>query len=151
MSTVIEEIAGLVSSKIDTIKTMIDIVKLETRLAGLSVYPLIINVCMLFVVLITLWLSIMGTVFYFINAFVHNPFISILCVLSLNVLSLLGLLKYLSFNLKKMGFEKTRQYILKMRVNHHANHEEAPEYNSAQVRKKITESTKHRKKPQKIS
>lgn len=148
--TVIEEIESLVSSKIGAIKTMIDIVKLETRLAGLSIYPLILNVCMLFVVLITVWLSLMGTTFFILDSFVHNPIISILGVLGLNVLLLLGLLKYLSFNLRKMGFEKTREYILKMRVNNHANHTKAPEHDSGKTGKSIAASAKRRKKTQEL-
>ena len=107
----IEQIEGLVSNKIATLKTIFSIVKLEARLAGLSIFPLLLNVCMLFVILITLWLSIMFLIGYcavlFLGTFLSAGFL----ILFLNLSLLLGLLKYLKYNLNNMSFEKTRAYL----------------------------------------
>ena len=115
-----EEIEGLVSNKIGIMKTMISIVKLETRLAGLSVYPLILNICAVLIVSMGIWLTSMVLIGHSISVWSGNISLGITAVLSLNILMLLGLLKYMSFNIKNMGFEKTRAYLLKMRVTDHA-------------------------------
>lgn len=107
---VLEEIEGLVSSKLKLIKTIVSLIKLESRLAGLSIYPLILNICMLFVILITVWLSSMCLMGYLILLVSDNPLLPVFFVLLLNLMILLGLLKYLSFNLKSMSFERTRAY-----------------------------------------
>ena len=116
---ILEEIDGLVSNKIGVIKTIISIFKLETRLAGLSVYPLLLNVCMLLIVLIAIWFSCMLLLGYFTLSIVDNIIIAISSVLFLNVLLFVGLLKYLTFNLQKMSFEKTREFISRRENGHH--------------------------------
>ena len=106
-----EQIEGLVSNKLATLKTMHSIFKLEARLAGLSVYPLLLNLCMLFVVLITLWLSVMLLIGYFILLCFGSLLLAFIFISVLNLGLLFGLLKYLSFNLRNMSFEKTRTYL----------------------------------------
>jgi len=110
---ILEEIEGLVSSKICVIKTIISIIKLETRLAGLSIYPLLLNICMLLVVLIAMWGSTMLLLGYLVIFVSDSNLLAIISILLLNSGLFLGLLKYLMFNLKKMSFEKTREYIAK--------------------------------------
>lgn len=106
---VLDEIEGLVSSKLDIIKSFFTMFKLEARLAKLSVFPLIFNICLLFIILFTLWLSIMISIGYFV--LVNMNFIwGITAVLLINLGLLIGSLKYLSFNLNNMSFVKTREY-----------------------------------------
>ena len=107
----LKQAEALISAKLSVIKTMFSVFRLEAKLAGLSVFPLVLNVCMLFVVLITLWLSTMLLAGYFVLLKTHNIPVSLGLVLLLNLLLLLGLLKYLSINLKNMSFVKTREYL----------------------------------------
>lgn len=107
----IDELEGYISGQFNWIKTFLSLVKLEAKLAGLTVIPLLINLFMLFIVLITLWLGIMLLLGYgFLVILNHNYWLSITFIILLNVITLGCLLKYLAFNVKAMSFEKTRNY-----------------------------------------
>ena len=134
---ILEEIKGLISSKIGVIKTVFAIIKLETRLAGLSVYPLLLNVCMLFVVLMLLCFSCLLWLGYFIIFMVGNIHIAIGSIIFVNVVLLVGLFKYLMFNLQKMSFEKTRAFISK-KESDHDEQEEKNNYKNSNDGKNIT-------------
>ena len=110
---VLEELSGLVSSKIEVMKTIFSIFKLEARLAGLSIFPILITMCLLLALLVIIWFSAMVLLGSLILMTWSDIFIAINSVLFLNVLLFLGLLKYLSFNLKQMSFAKTRELITK--------------------------------------
>lgn len=102
---------GLASNKLEEMKSFISMIKLEAKLAGLSVFPLIVNVCMLFVILITIWLTAMCMLGFAVIWAYDSTIIGLASVLLFNTI-LLGLLFiYLNFNLKKMSFEKTRKYL----------------------------------------
>lgn len=107
---VIEDIGGLVSNKIEVFKTIYAIVKLETRLAGLSILPIILNTVMILVVVMTLWSSMMILVGHSLVQFFSSFVAGVLGVMCLNLMLVFGLIQYLSFNLKNMSFEKTRAY-----------------------------------------
>ncbi len=123
---VFKQLEALVAAKISVIKTVYSLIRLEARLAGLSVFPLVLNICMLLVVLITVWLTAMLLAGYFVYLALgywglgaSNRFLfSILFVLLCNVGCLLGLVKYLSFNLNNMSFQKTRRYFSRKSVEH---------------------------------
>lgn len=117
--SVIKDVEGFVLSKIETVKTLFSLLSLEATLARLSVYPLLINLCMLFVVLITLWSSLMIFIAYMAVLKLNNPLIAIALVIVLNLSLLLGLLRCLSTNLANMSFEKTREYFAKTESNPH--------------------------------
>ncbi len=112
-----EEIEGLVSSKWSALLSLISLIKLEATLAGLSIFPLLLNVLMLLVVLLTVWLSTMVMVGYGIIQAYNSGIIATLAVLLLNGLLLGILLKYLLFNLKQMSFEKTRLHLARHKEN----------------------------------
>ncbi|WP_058388934.1 hypothetical protein [Legionella oakridgensis] len=116
---IVDELLGLVSSKLEMIKTIIAIMKLETRLARLSVFPLLLNLCMLFVVLITLWWTAMCMLGYSVHLLYNNTIIAISSVLFLNLIVFILLLKYLQFNVKNMGFTKTREILFQHKDGHH--------------------------------
>lgn len=111
MTKFFEQIEGLINSKISVFKTLFSIFKLEARLAGLSVYPLLLNVCLLFVILITLWLSIMLVIGCCAMLFLHTILQATFFIILLNLILFFILLKYLTFNLSNMSFEKTRAYL----------------------------------------
>jgi hypothetical protein len=108
MIKIFEEVEGFVSNKLSSIKTTFSIFKLEARLAGLSVFPLLLNMCMLFVVLITLWLSTMTLIGYFCALFGGTFLSAVFLIFILNLGLFFGLIKYLTYNLDNMSFKKTR-------------------------------------------
>ncbi len=105
-----KQVEHFVSARLAVIKTLFTLVQLEARLAALSVFPLLVNLCLLFIVLITLWLSTFVLVGYGTFLATHNIPLSLVVPFLINLLFLLGLTKYLLFNLKSMSFEKTRLY-----------------------------------------
>ncbi|MCR9191216.1 MAG: hypothetical protein NXI01_00960 [Gammaproteobacteria bacterium] len=120
--------------------------KLETKLAGLSIYPLLLNLCFLFVIMITTWLSTMLFLGHGMVLWTHNIVASIGCMLILNLFLMFGMLKYLAYNLKNMSFEKTRAHLLHMRAK---QHDERPLENHSKLsrpRKKVAKSPTKSKK-----
>jgi predicted membrane protein len=106
----LEETEGYVSDKLGVIKKLLSLMKMEAQLAGLSVYPLLVNLCALFIVFITVWFLAMFLIGYGISLVLGNLVWAVFCVFLLNLACLLGLLKYLAFNLRNMSFAKTRNY-----------------------------------------
>ncbi|MBI2785313.1 MAG: hypothetical protein HYX60_02980 [Legionella longbeachae] len=105
-----KQLESLVTAKIDVVKSICSIIKLEAKLAGLSIFPLLLNICMLLVVLISVWLTTTLLLGYLIFLTSNHLLLSIGFVLLLNIGLLFALLKYLSFNLKSMSFQKTREF-----------------------------------------
>jgi hypothetical protein len=108
---ILKQAETLVSAKLAVIKTLFTMIRLEARLAGLSVFPLLVNICMVFVILMTVWLLtslLMGYGIFLVAH--HNILLSLFLVFLINLGVLLGLIKYLAFNIKNMSFEKTRAY-----------------------------------------
>lgn len=144
--SVIEEIEGYVSSKVKGIKTLFLMISLEAKLARLSIFPLIINVCMLFVVLITLWSSLMLLIGYFTILTFNNYFMAIGIIVLLNLALLFGLLKYLTYNLSNMSFEKTREYFSERERNEQNKLEKTANCSDSNSGEQVTLSTKSRDK-----
>ncbi|WP_019217440.1 hypothetical protein [Legionella tunisiensis] len=103
---IIEHVEGLVSGKIRIIKLVTRIIKLEAKLAGLSIYPLLLNVCLLLITLTTLWLSAMLLLGYLFTQLFGNTFLGIFIVLLFNLGFSFLLANYLRSNLEKMSFKK---------------------------------------------
>ena len=112
------EIEGYVSGQFNLIKNLLSLVKLQAKLAGLTIVPLIVNLFMIFIIIITLWLSLMSLLGYVIIVTLNNYWLAIGCIVLINLLMLSALIKYLTLNLKAMSFEKTRNYL-----NHRENNE----------------------------
>lgn len=108
MIKLIEHIEGLVSSKLSLLQTLFSLFKLEAKLAGMTVYPLLLNLCLLFIVLITAWLSGMVLIGYVSVFFLGTTILGISFVLLLNLCIFWLLLVYFRYNLNNMSFEKTR-------------------------------------------
>lgn len=111
--SIFEHLEGFISGNVNLAKSCLSLIKLETRLAGLSIYPLILNVCMLLVVLSTLWLTATAFMIYGAALLMGNLALAFISVLLLNLVLLGILMKYLMFNLRKMSFEKTRELFSK--------------------------------------
>jgi hypothetical protein len=108
-----ENIEGFASDCLSLVKTIVSIFKLEAKLARLSIFPLILNLCMLFIIAITVWLSSMFILGYYSALTFNSIIIAAAIVLLINLLSLVLLIQYLKFNLRNLSFEKTRAYFSK--------------------------------------
>lgn len=106
-----EDIEGFVSGKLAIIQTVFSIIKLETRLAGLSVFPLLINICLLLIVLSTAWITLMCLLGYGLFILLSSTFSAFFGVFLVHLLLLFGLFRYLIFNIRNLSFEKTRAYL----------------------------------------
>ena len=106
----LKQVEHLVSAKLAVIKTLLELVRLEVRLAGLSVFPLLLSLCLVLVVLMTAWLSLSLLMGYGILMACHNILLSLGGVFLINLGIVLCLFRSLAFNLKNMSFEKTRSY-----------------------------------------
>ncbi len=107
---IFDELFGLVSSKVNIFKTLMVLLKLEARLAGMSVFPLLVNICLLFVIFISTWILTIILIGFGIYQFYPNAWVALGSVFGFNLIVLGILVKYLLFNLKKMTFEKTRKF-----------------------------------------
>jgi len=117
--SVLEQVEGLVSAKLSVIKNLLTLVRLEARLAGLSIFPLLLNLCLLIIIISTVWLSTMVLLGVGLFSVLNNALLSISVVLLLNLGLLFGLLKYLTYNLKNLSFEKTRAYFSNKESTHY--------------------------------
>ncbi len=107
----ITEMEGLVTQQLNVIKTGLSLTRMEAKLAVMSIYPLIITICMLMVILMGSWISIMGLIGYGLFRAFNDPLMALSGVLLMNALLLGFLLIYLSYTLKNMSFMKTRAYL----------------------------------------
>ena len=139
---IFEQVEGLASNYCSIIKTVVSIVTLETRLAGLSVYPLLLNICMLLIILMTVWASGMLILGYYLNLAFKSPIIALAFVLFTNLGLFFLLLNYLKFNLKSMSFEKTRDYFSNKGKNEHGDLEKTSDLPTCRNGKKIGVSPK---------
>ena len=106
----IEHLDGLLSGQLTIIKMVFSIAKLEARLAGLSIFPLFLTMVLLLTILMSTWLGVMLLLGLTFALLIDNFIAIIALVLFVNVGFFILLLSYLSFNLKKMSFERTRAY-----------------------------------------
>lgn len=108
---IFEELEGYFSGQYNLVKTFLSLFKLEAKLAGLTIIPLIINLLILFIILITLWAAMMLACAYLIVLTSGSFWLALGMVILINFIALGGLVKYLQFNLKAMSFSKTRSYL----------------------------------------
>jgi hypothetical protein len=106
----LKQVEGLVSAKLSVIKAVLSLIRLEARLAGMSVFPLLLNICLILIVSMTFWLVTSVLIGYEIFVVSNDVPLSIFLVFLLNLGVLLVLAKYLAFNIKNMSFVKTRSY-----------------------------------------
>ena len=105
------EIESFFTSKCKEVKLFLSLLKLEAKLAGLSVFPLLLNLSLLFVVLITVWITAMLLIGYAVVSLYHNMWWAISSVLGLDLILCAVLIKCVLFHLKNLSFVNTRQYL----------------------------------------
>lgn len=141
MIKLFEHLEGLVSSKLSILKMGLEIIKLETRLAGLSIFPLLINLILLLIVLMASWSVGMVLMGYGLFLVLESFAFATCLVFLLNIVLLAILLSYLSFNLKKMSFEKTREYFSKKMDNDYDKLKKTTNCEAGNDRKKVNMQT----------
>lgn len=108
----IEDIFGFVFNKTAIVKNILRLVKLEAKLAGMSVIPLLIKLFLFFVVLLGTWLTAMFFLGYGIFQLYNSILIATLSVLTLNFILISLLLKGILTNIKHMSFTETRKLLM---------------------------------------
>lgn len=121
----LHEIEGYFSHRLAALQSFYTLIKLESKLAVLSLLPALISVVCLVVVLPSLWLSISVLLAYGIFYYSGQLWIAIVSVSLLNLVLCMGLIKFLLYNFKNMSFERTREYLQASRSQalevHHAS------------------------------
>jgi hypothetical protein len=142
MMEALKHLEELVSAKKSVIKNAYALFSLEAKLAELSAFPLVVNICMLFVVLLTLWFTAMFVLGYFLLLANYGLLLSIGLILLINIGLLLALLKYLFFNLKSMSFQKTREFFSKNKREEHEKLKEPSNSTNCKSKQRITRTKK---------
>lgn len=105
----IDNLEGLVTTRLAIAKEIWTLFKLEAKLARLSLYALLINVCAMIGLFITVCLSAMVLVGYLVTLATGGSILAgIIVVLLINVCLLLYILQHVPTNLQQLSFEKTR-------------------------------------------
>lgn len=118
----IEHLEGLVSSKIEVAKGVWTLFKLETKLVGLSILPLIVCLGLLVAILITCWLAVMILIGYLVVYFTGGFILSgIISVILLNIVLFLITTKYISVCLYRMSFARTRACLTNVKIEENAS------------------------------
>ena len=107
----LEEVIHLISDRVAILKSIVSIASLEAQLAGLSVFPTLMTLCLLVMVFIGLWLVLQLFIGYLILLALPNTLLTLGIMLVLNVVLMLILLKLFASNLRNMSFEKTRAHL----------------------------------------
>ena len=102
----------LLSKRINTIKDVFNLMRLEAKLAYVSFYRLIINLIMSLIALTSTWLTLLVFLTYEMACYFHNWTIALLSALALNILLVTIFSLLIKSNLKSMRFEHTREYLL---------------------------------------
>lgn len=107
----LEQFKNLVSGYFDLGKTFVSLVKLEARLAGLTLVPLLLNLVLLLVIGLSGWLCAMSLIHYLFYSLTGGFLSATALVLVCNLLVFILLIKRLERNIKNMSFEKTREFL----------------------------------------
>lgn len=113
------ELSGFFSSKWDALKTLTTLIRLEAKLAALSVMPLVVCLLLLMIVATTTWLVSLLLIGYGLWWWLHNMVITLLSLLLVNLLIGLGLFKKIIAYLKQISFTHTRSCLSSTTCRHH--------------------------------
>lgn len=105
----IDHLEGIVASKIEVIKGICTLFKLEAKLAGSSIIPMLVSVGAMIALIMTVWLTGMLLIGYLVTISTGGYVsIGILLVLFLNLGLFVYTLKFMGTSLRHMSFERTR-------------------------------------------
>lgn len=140
----LEEFNGFIADKTSVIRTLLAIAKLEAKLAGLSIIPLLLNLMLLSMICLLCGMSIMALLGYGLFLLTHQWLLALSGVLLVNLILLTVLLKYLSYHTKNISFERTRKYLKLVSLERKTVNHELKRTNSSharRTRKTLTEAT----------
>jgi len=109
MMEFVKHLEGLASSHFKIAKGILSIFKLEARLAKSSIAPLIASLFVLFIILLSSWLSLMVLGGYILTLTLHNILYTLLIIFIFHLFLLLLLGRFLLITIRRMSFEKTRE------------------------------------------
>ncbi|KTC86285.1 hypothetical protein [Legionella brunensis] len=107
MINFIEHLEGLIVSKIAVARGVLTLFRLEAKLAGLNIVPLLTSLAVLIALCLSTWLTVMVLIGYLITLLI-GPLLAMITVLLLNAVALFFVGISLSSCIKQMSFEKTR-------------------------------------------
>lgn len=113
MIKLLEHLDGYVSEQLKIGKTVFSLIKFEAKLAGQSIYPLVLNICLLIIIVLSVWFSTLVLAGYFFMLLLGSFALSCSLILATNIIILLLLMKYLNTTLKNMSFLNTREFFSK--------------------------------------
>ncbi|MDX1837512.1 hypothetical protein DIZ81_06210 [Legionella taurinensis] len=105
------ELEGFITGKISLVKTLVSLIRLEARLAGQSVYPLLVNACLLLTLLITTWATVAVLIGYGLLLVSGSLIVTLLLILFIHLALLALSAGRLKTNLHRMSFARTRHYL----------------------------------------
>lgn len=135
---IIEAFESLVSAKLGVIKGIVNIVRLEARLAELSIIPFLLSSILLLIVGMTCWISAMTLIGYGLFLAFDHFLYAIIAILILNLVCAIVLFRCLQSNLHKMSFGKTREIIADIEREHHEDLEKTSYHRHSKADKRIT-------------
>lgn len=119
---IFKQLEALVTAKLTIFKTVFKLVRLEAKLAGLSILPLVLSICMLLVLLMSTWMMISVLAVYGIVLLVNSYLAGFSIILLVNLCLSWAMFRYLNYNLNSMSFVKTRAYFSqKKRIYYESN------------------------------
>ncbi len=104
------DLIGFIKHQTESFRLMLHLVSLEAKLAGLTVFPLLMCFGFLCMFCLTLWLSVMGLMGYLVNVLTQHTWLAFLFVIIINSGLIFICLIKLSQYKSDMSFEKTRAY-----------------------------------------
>ncbi len=104
----IEHIEGYFSSKKAIASDFFTLIKLEAKLAGLSLYPLVVNGFILLTLLMSFWFMVLTASGYLLTLWVGNFLMALSILLAANFILVLGIMQRIHSCFKQLSFEKTR-------------------------------------------
>ena len=127
----IEQLEGLVSSRIAVAKGIWTLLKLEAKLARLNVVPLLIAFGAMAALLITTWLTLMLLIGYLVTVVTGGYLaVGIIVVLLINIGFVGYTLKWISACIQRMSFERTRSCFADKYKDNHDSPEQVTGFDS---------------------
>ncbi|MBA3536124.1 MAG: hypothetical protein H0T84_05875 [Tatlockia sp.] len=108
MMNFIKHLESFVSSKLEITKDIFKLSLLEAKLAAMNITPLLLNLTLLSVFLLTLWLTLMVFLGELVLMFTKEPLIAIGTVLIIHLILIVFLARDVKTRLQQMSFSRTR-------------------------------------------
>lgn len=107
-----DHFGGLISNRLAITKNIFTLLKLEAKLAGASIGPLLFSGCILLVLLLSLWITVLALLGYLLFLALGN-FLPVLgFVLLLNAIFTVIAFRALRIRAQRISFAKTRSLLI---------------------------------------